>query len=119
MTARLPETMRLSLRTAAGATISPAVRGRASLTPLAAILGDDLALFPAVPIQEPAPRPQLSPAESISDRIRRLESLEVELYRLLATTAPDLWIEIRRPLTKLLRRSRRALRAIERAQLAE
>lgn len=83
----------------------------ARLTSLSAILGN-LAPAPAIPAAA-APR-EITPAELLAERIARLEALELELYQLLASTAPATWRELRSPLVRLLRRARRNLRAVER-----
>lgn len=88
--------------------------GPAALTPLTAILGP---LVPA--LEDPRPRPRLSPMATARERLDRLEALELELYHLLATSAPATWVELRRPIVRLMRRARAALRALERSELSQ
>lgn len=47
-------------------------------------------------------------------RVARLEQLESELATLLSSSAPRVWLQIRQPLRRLLRRARLELRALER-----
>lgn len=56
-------------------------------------------------------------AEPLLTRVARLEALERELSRFLADSAPHIWREIRAPLRRLIGRTRRELRAADRADL--
>lgn len=69
----------------------------------------------------PQLRPQLTPAELeqlgyVSSRVKQLEELERSLGRLLESSAPKVYEQLRAPLRRLLNRARRELRALDRSE---
>lgn len=121
--AGLRQDQRQSLQAAVSRPIAPAAGSQgspAALEPrdprprwIAELVG------PLVPQLTMERRPQLSNVATWAERLDRLEELEADLYRLLATSAPQSWNEMRRPLVNLMRRARRALRAAERAEVKQ